>query len=139
MDKVKIKIKTIQTIDSAGNEDEIEIITEATLEKIDNYFIVNYDESDITETKGSKTRLKIYKNKICMAKIGAFSSKMEFEEGKSYKNIYTTPYGSFDLDFYTESYLNYLDENGIGNIYVEYKIIFGKSGEGYNKLKIQIS
>lgn len=139
MDKVKIKIITIQTIDSAGNEDEIELVTEAFLEKVDDYFIVNYDESDITETKGSKTRLKIYKNKILMTKIGAFSSKMEFEEGKNYKNIYTTPYGSFDLDFYTDKYLNCLNENGIGSIFVEYKIIFGASGESYNKLKIDIS
>lgn len=139
MDKVKIKIITIQTIDSAGNEDQIELITEATIEKFDNYFIVNYDESDITETKGSKTRLKIFQNKILLTKIGAFSSKMEFEEGKNYRNIYTTPYGSFDLDFHTDKYLNCLDSNGIGSIYVEYKIIFGASSESYNKLKIDIS
>ncbi len=139
MEKVKIKIKTLQTIDSAGNEDEIEIITEATLEKINNCFTINYDESDITESKGSRTRLKIYKDKLCMTKIGIFSSKMVFEEGKSYKNIYTTPYGSFDLDFYTENYTNNLDEQGRGNVYVEYKIIFGNSGDGYNKLEINIA
>jgi len=139
LEKVKVKITTIQTVDSAGNLDEIELVTEATLEKIDNCFIVNYDESELTETKGSRTRLKIYKNKMRMTKIGAFSSKMDFEKAKSYKNIYTTPYGSFDLAFYTDSYLNSLDDSGRGNIFVEYKIVFGKSGESYNKLKIDIS
>lgn len=139
MDKVKIKITTIQTVDKAGNEDEIELITEATLEKFEYHFVINYDESDITETKGSKTRLKIYKNKILMTKIGAFSSKMEFEEGNSYKNIYATPYGSFNLDFHTYKYTNYLDDNGKGSIYIEYKVTFGASEESYNKLKIDIS
>jgi len=139
LDKVKVKITTVQTVDSAGNEDNIEMITEATLEKIDDYFIVNYDESDLTETKGSRTRLKIYKNKMLMTKIGVFSSKMEFEIGKSYNDIYTTPYGAFDLDFVTVNYLNSLDECGRGSIYVEYKIVFGKSGESFNKLKIDIS
>lgn len=139
MEKVKVKITTVQTVDSAGNEDNIEMITEATLEKQDYCFIVNYDESDLTETKGSRTRLKIYKNKMLMTKIGVFSSKMEFEIGKSYNDIYTTPYGAFDLDFITISYLNSLDENGKGSVYVEYKIIFGKSGESFNKLKIDIS
>lgn len=139
MDKVKIKITTIQTIDSAGNEDKIELISEATIEKADDHFIVNYDESDITETKGSKTRLKIYKNRILMTKIGAFSSKMEFEEGNNYRNIYTTPFGSFDLDFHTDKFKNCLDESGIGSVYVEYKIIFGASSESYNKLKVDIS
>jgi len=139
LDKVKVKITTVQTVDSAGNEDNIEMITEATLEKIDDYFIVNYDESDLTETKGSRTRLKIYKNKMLMTKIGVFSSKMEFEIGKSYNDIYTTPYGAFDLDFLTINYLSSLDDRGRGSVYVEYKIVFGKSGESFNKLKIDIS
>jgi len=138
LDKVKVKITTIQTVDDAGNEDNIEMITEATIDKLDDCFIVNYDESDLTETKGSRTRLKIYKNKMLLTKIGVFSSKMEFEIGKSYNDIYTTPYGSFDLDFFTVNYLNSLDEDGRGNVYVEYNIIFGKTGESFNRLKVEI-
>ncbi len=138
MEEVKIKITTIQTIDDAGNEDNIEMITEATLDKNDDYFIINYDESGITETEGSRTRLKIYKNKMLLTKIGSFSSKMEFEEGNSYSDFYTTPYGSFDLDFLTVSYINNLNDNGRGSVEVEYKIVFGKTGESYNKLKINI-
>jgi uncharacterized beta-barrel protein YwiB (DUF1934 family) len=138
LEEVKIKITTIQTIDDAGNEDNIEMITEATLDKIDDCFIINYDESGLTETEGSRTRLKIYKNKMLLTKIGSFSSKMKFEEGNSYSDFYTTPYGSFDLDFLTVSYINNLDDNGRGSIEVEYKIVFGKTGESYNKLKINI-
>lgn len=138
MDKVKVKITTVQTVDDAGNEDNIEMVTEATIDKIDDYFIVNYDESGLTETEGSRTRLKIYKNKMLLTKIGVISSKMEFEIGKSYTDIYTTPYGAFDLDFFTVNYINSLDESGKGSIYVEYKIVFGKSGESFNKLNIAI-
>lgn len=138
MKEVKVKITTIQTIDDAGNEDNIEMITEATIEKFDDYFIINYDESGLTETKGSRTRLKIYKNKMTLTKIGIISSKMEFEVNKNYSDIYSTPYGSFDLDFFTIDYQNSLDDYGRGSVYVEYKIIFGKSGESYNKLKIDI-
>lgn len=138
MKEVKVKITTIQTIDDAGNEDNIEMITEATIEKFDDYFIINYDESGLTETKGSRTRLKIYKNKMTLTKIGIISSKMEFEINKNYSDIYSTPYGSFDLDFFTIDYQNSLDDYGRGSVYVEYKIIFGKSGESYNKLKIDI-
>jgi len=138
LEEVKIKITTIQTIDDAGNEDNIEMITEATLDKIDDCFIINYDESGLTETEGSRTRLKIYKNKMLLTKIGSFSSKMKFEEGNSYSDFYTTPYGSFDLDFLTVSYINNLNDNGRGSVEVEYKIVFGKTGESYNKLKINI-
>lgn len=138
MENIKIKILTIQTVDKAGNEEEIEIMTEATLEKFDDYFEVNYDESKITEIEGSKTRLKIYNNKLYMIKIGGFSSKMEFEIGKEYKNIYTTPYGSFDIYFQTEVFENNLDEKGRGTVNIEYKIIFAESEENYNKMQIEI-
>nr|WP_312576589.1 DUF1934 domain-containing protein [Sedimentibacter sp.] len=138
MEEVKVKITTIQTVDDAGNEDNIEMITEATLEKFDDYFIVNYDESGLTETEGSRARLKIYEKKMLLTKVGTFSSKMEFEAGNSYSDVYSTPYGSFDLDFVTVSYINKLDDNGRGTIDVEYKIIFGKTGENYNKLRIEI-
>lgn len=138
LENVKVKINTVQTVDQAGNEDVIELVTEATLEKRDDYFIVNYDESHITEVKGSKTRLKIGRNTMRMTKLGMFSSKMDFEEGEGSNNIYTTPYGSFDLYFYTDKYTNFLNEQGRGSILVEYKISFGKSEESYNKLKIDI-
>jgi len=114
------------------------MITEAMLDKVDDYFIINYDESDLTETQGSKTRLRIYENKMYLTKIGSFSSKMEFEEGNSYSDVYATPYGSFDLDFITVIYKNNLNDSGRGSVYVEYKIVFGKTGENYNKLKIEI-
>jgi len=138
LSNVKIKITTIQTIDDAGNEEKIEMISEATLDKLEDYFIINYDESGLTETKDSKTRLKIYKNKMLLTKVGTFSSKMEFEANHSYSDLYTTPYGSFDLDFFTVSYLNNLNDSGKGSIEVEYKIVFGKTGESYNKLRIDI-
>ncbi|HKM01705.1 MAG: DUF1934 domain-containing protein [Tissierellia bacterium] len=138
MENVKVRINTIQTIDEAGNEDVIEILTEATLEKFDDYFIINYDESEITEQKGSRTRLKIYKDKMLMIKVGTYSSKMEFQQDIKYSNLYSTPYGSFDLDFITVVYKYNLDENGRGNVYVEYKITFAEMDESYNKLNIDI-
>lgn len=138
MENVKIKINTIQTVDEAGNEDVIEIMTEAELEKLDDCFIINYDESAITEHKGSRTRLKIYKDKMIMTKVGIYSSKMEFQEGVKYNNLYSTPYGSFDLNFITTAYDNNLDEKGRGNIYVEYRVTFADLDESYNKLHIDI-
>jgi uncharacterized beta-barrel protein YwiB (DUF1934 family) len=138
MENVKIKINTIQTVDEAGNEDNIEIITEATLEKIDDCFIINYDESEIMEQKGSRTRLKIYKDKMLMTKVGAYSSKMEFKQNINYNNLYQTPYGNFDLDFITVIYKYNLDKDGRGNVYIEYKITFADMDESYNKLNIDI-
>ena len=139
MENVKVKITTIQTIDEAGNEDIIELVTEATIEKDENCFIINYDESNLTENENNKTRLKIYKEKMIMTKIGVYSSRMEFQENLSLTNLYTTPYGTLDLDFTTVLYSNSLNENGRGQVYVEYRISLGSSEESYNKLKINIS
>ncbi len=138
MDKIKVKITTVQIVDKAGNEDVIELVTEASMEHAEDCFIINYDESDITESEGTKTRLKIYENKLIMTKVGSISSRMEFEKNKSYSNLYSTPYGAFDLDFNTISYNNNLDEYGRGSVDIEYKVIFGGTDESSNKIKIDI-
>lgn len=138
MEKVKIKIITVQTIDEAGNEDVIELITEATLEKKEDHFIVNYDESNISEEEKNKTRLKIYNDKMLMTKVGDFSSRMEFMENFSYNDLYSTPYGTFDLFFYTNIYKYSLNEQGRGSLEIEYSIALGDASENYNKLKIEI-
>lgn len=138
MEKIKLKITTKQTIDEAGNEDVIELVTEAVKDIQDDLIIIKYDESDITENRLSKTKIRIYKNKLIMTKVGDISSRMEFEENTIYKNIYSTPYGNFDLEFKTLSYNNTLDEYGRGSIYIEYKIIFGDSDESLNKIIIDI-
>jgi len=138
LENIKLKITTIQTIDDAGNEDIIELVTEASKEVDDDCITINYDESNITESAGTRTRLKINKNKMIMTKVGDLSSKMEFEENKNYSNLYSTPYGTFDIVFNTIVYENYLNEDGNGYVYIEYKVIFGGTEESYNKLRIDI-
>lgn len=138
MDTIKLKITTTQTIDEADNEEVIELLTEAELEKDEECIIINYDESDLSEIKGTKTRLKIFKDKLIVTKIGSISSRMEFEENKSYSNLYSTPYGTFDMDFNTSCYTYDLDEIGRGSVYVEYIVIFGGTQKNKNKLRIDI-
>lgn len=139
MNNVKVRITTTQVIDEAGNEDKIELLTEAAREFNGDCFTIDYDESEITESNGNKTRLKIYKDKLIMIKIGEFSTKMEFEKDKSSANMYTTPYGSFDISFNTLVYNYSLNELGNGSVYIEYKIIFGEAEEAINKISIDIN
>ncbi len=138
MNNAKIKITTAQTIDKAGNEEVMELVTEAERLFQKDFIIINYDESDITENTSSKTRMKIYKDKLILTKVGDISSRMEFEENQSYSNIYSTPYGNFDLDFNTMIYENNLDEVGKGTVKIEYQVVFAGSEKSYNKLAIDI-
>jgi uncharacterized beta-barrel protein YwiB (DUF1934 family) len=138
LENIKIKITTIQIIDDAGNEDIIELVTEAVKSATDDCTIISYDESDISESEGTKTKLKIYKNKMIMTKVGNLSSRMEFEKNKKYSNLYSTPYGTFDLNFNTVIYENNLNEDGKGTVYIEYRVTLGGAEENYNKLQIDI-
>ncbi len=139
MNKAKVKITTKQILDDAGNEDKIELVTEATKEFNGECFIIDYDESKITESEGNKTRLRIYKDKLIMIKMGNLSTKMEFEKNKSSENMYSTPYGNFDISYNTIVYDYSLDERGNGSVYIEYKIIFGGTEESLNKILIDIN
>jgi len=73
-----------------------------------------------------------------MTKVGNLSSRMEFEKNKKYSNLYSTPYGTFDLNFQTVIYENNLNEDGKGTVYIEYKVSLGGAEENYNKLQIDI-
>jgi CheY-like chemotaxis protein len=77
-------------------------------------------------------------DKMLMTKVGMYSSKMEFQQGKKYTNIYSTPYGSFDLEYNTILFENKLNEKGRGSVYAEYVVTFADSDESYNKLSIDI-
>ena len=138
MDEYKIRISTLQTIEDEGKEDKIELITKGTVRRLGDSFIVDYDESDITETEGCRTRLKISPDRMVMTKIGVVSSKMEFKQGFKYTNPYVTPYGTFDVEYHTVRFVNNLSAEGKGTVEADYRITLGETAEGFNQLRVEI-
>lgn len=106
-------------------EENMEIMTDAKF-YIDGdikYYI--YDESVSTELKDCTTVLIIKKDVISMKRyakgvIGALD--MEFIEGKKHVTRYHTPMGGINLELLTNKVEINVDDEGIGNLLLDYNI-----------------
>ena len=64
---------------------------------------------------------------------------MEFESGKRFTSTYETPYGEMDMEILTDRVENNIDENGTGNVEVDYHVSLEGELEGRNELRIEVT
>lgn len=128
-----------QQIDNNNNIiDEIQLVTDAIIKKENNLLIVDYTEDEQDDNEIIKTRLRISDNKLSMTKLSTLSSTLEFEVNKQYYTVYSTIYGDFQMVISTLEYTNSLNDNGIGEITLKYRITIGNNEPYINNLKIKI-
>lgn len=107
--------------------------------------IISYAEYDTEtpEAPTAKNLLKLTDHTFSLRKTGDITTKMFFENEKSHRDIYQTPFGSFPMTLETKKlqinaftekitiFLNYdlqLDDRYISNCTIEMEIIFQKEG-----------
>lgn len=84
----------------------IELVTEGTLEKRDNGWIISYEESALTGLEGVKTSFMLQPGKIILSRTGRLQSQMEFQVGVLHESLYRMEFGAMligvcaiDLDY----------------------------------------
>ena len=63
---------------------------------------------------------------------------MEFESGKRFTSKYETPYGIMDMEILTDRVDNNLNEQGTGNVDIDYHVSLEGAVEGRNELRIEV-
>lgn len=115
MKRAIISISSKQNIDDEG----IEVVTPGEFfEKEGSYYAI-YNETEISGMEGTKTTLKINKEKVYIIRDGTTSAKMEFEKNKQDISLYNTPYGIMELRIITRDINIKIDDNG-GEIHIKY-------------------
>lgn len=141
MKDITIKI-TGRRYESGELEDEMEFISEAqTFERNGaRYFL--YDESEFSGYPGCKTSLKIKDKTIRMKRVGeelgGYGTELTFEEGKRFISRFSTPFGSFDMEVFTNNVKADLSPDGLGKIVLDYAVSFEGYNEGRNEIDIEI-
>ena len=135
-----MRIKLIgQQFDLENNKiHEIELITEATIKKENDLFIIDYTESSENNEDNITTRLRVTDKKLIMTKLSMVSSTLEFEVNKKYNSIYSTAYGDFAMVISTLEYEYNLSTEGTGDIYLKYVVNLANSEPYTNVLRINI-
>lgn len=138
-ENVVVKIKTCQ-IDSKGERDDMELITEGKLYKKNDATYVVYEESEISGMKGTTTTLKILNNCVVMKRFGNSNSELTFEKGRRSKTKYKTAYGDLSMETVTKSVDINIDENLKSlNVNINYDLNITGLFEGKNIIDIKIN
>ncbi len=122
--------------------DKMEFVTEGKMYERNGATYLVYEESEFSGFPGCKTSLKLQGSRVRMKRIGddmAGGTVMEFERGKRFTSTYETPYGIMDMEILTDSVLNNIDENGTGNIDIDYYVSLEGEVEGRNELRIEVT
>ena len=84
----------------------IELVTEGTMEKLENGWNISYEESALTGLEGVKTNFRLEPGKITLSRTGKLQSEMEFQIGVLHESLYRMEFGAMligvcaiDLDY----------------------------------------
>ncbi len=82
----------------AGQEpDVIELVTEGTLEAIDDGWRLSYEESDLTGLEGVNTTFQVQGKTVTLIRSGKLNSQMVFREGVPHDSLYQMEFGALML------------------------------------------
>lgn len=82
----------------AGQDpDVIELLTEGTLEDIENGWKLCYEESDLTGLAGVNTTFQIQDKTVTLIRSGKLNSQMVFQEGVPHDSLYQMEFGALML------------------------------------------
>ncbi|MDR3595912.1 DUF1934 domain-containing protein [Clostridium sp.] len=135
-----MKKKAIITVDSMvlnEEKDLIEVVTPGEFYEIEGGFKVQYDETELSGMKGTKTTIIIRKDSFDLIREGTTETKMEFVNNKSTASMYKTPYGILDIEINTRKLNINVDENG-GTINTMYILDIGEQQALKTNLNIEI-
>ncbi len=139
MNDVRMKVVGIQKTDHSEGE-KIELFTEGIFYKKDGSYCYEYEDTKLADEGGGKTKLVLDGDMLTMEKSGSLSaSNMTFQKGKKRKSAYLTPYGQLNLEVLTTKFKSEVEEDGKGNIDLEYTLKLSGGEKTINNLHIEIN
>ncbi len=126
--EVLLTIRGQQTY--AEQEPEVvELVTDGTLEAVENGWKLTYEESDLTGLKGVTTSFLVEPGKITLSRKGPLSSQMVFQEGVLHESLYQMEFGALMITVCANRVSYDIGEAG-GTIDLTYAIEIEQSAAG---------
>ncbi len=115
----------------------IELVTEGTLEKIDDGWKLSYEESALTGLEGVTTTFQIFPGKIVLSRTGKLKSEMVFQEGELHDSLYQMEFGALMITVCATRVDHAISEDG-GVVDLVYGIEIEQSEGGVIEYHLQI-
>jgi len=117
--------------------DRIELVTEGTLEKTENGWILTYEESDLTGLQGVTTTFRVAPGVIQLDREGPLNSQMVFREGVPHDSLYQMAFGALMITVCATQVRYAITEAG-GTIDLLYSIEIEQSAAGFIEYHLDI-
>ena len=117
--------------------DTTELVTEGTLELMEEGLRLTYQETSLTGMEGTTTTFEITGPQVTLRRAGTVNSQMVFEEGRKHTSLYETPYGELSVDIQTSALRHNLSDRG-GLLEIRYSIAVEHTVTGRNSFKIRV-
>ena len=135
--EVIISICGLQHQSDANEEDKFELITAGRLRRCEDIYTLEYDESDLTGMKGTKTAFEIAPDRIILMRTGSINSQMVFELGRRHLSLYELAEGSLSVGVNTRKLRVDMNDNG-GELEFRYGLEIDQTEIGENAVHLTV-
>ena len=118
--------------------DNIELVTEGTMEFRAGGCDICYEESDLTGLSGVTTRFRVEPGRVILQRTGKLNSEMIFEEGQSHTSLYQMEFGALMITVCAERIFAQLGTSG-GIVDLIYKIEIEQTTAGTVDYHLEIN
>ena len=115
----------------------IELITEGTLERNEDGWLISYEESALTGMEGVKTSFLVQPDRIVLTRSGALRSQMIFQIGVLHESLYQLEFGALMISVCAKLIEHELSEIG-GTVDLVYGIDIEHTGGGLVDYHLEI-
>ena len=115
----------------------IELVTEGTLERLENGWQICYEESDMTGLEGVTTIFRVEPEQIILTRKGRLDSQMVFRLGVLHESLYQMKFGALMITVCATKIHYDITEQG-GTVDLTYGIDIEQSAGGVVEYHLQI-
>ncbi|WP_461207582.1 YwiB family protein [Clostridium sp. DL1XJH146] len=132
--KALIKVLSSQI---GNEEDSIEIVTQGSFYKKENYYYAVYEETELSGMDGTTTTMKFNGEEFNLIRMGTTNTEMKFKNEDENISMYSTPYGTLELLISTNELDIQVDDEG-GDVFIDYYLSVEGQQTNNTQLKVNI-
>lgn len=136
MQNVELTIQGRQLYEDQDPE-VIELVTEGTMERLEDGWNISYEESALTGLEGVKTSFLIQPGKITLSRTGKLQSQMVFQVGVPHESLYRMDFGTMLISVCAVDLDYDLTEEG-GTVELAYRIEIEHSAGGIVEYYLEV-
>jgi uncharacterized beta-barrel protein YwiB (DUF1934 family) len=115
----------------------IELVTEGTMERLENGWNICYEESSLTGMEGVTTCFRVEPDKITLTRTGRLNSQMVFQIGVMHESLYRMEFGALMITVCASRMAYDITEQG-GTVDLTYGIDIEQSAGGLVEYHLDI-